>query len=168
MTKWWEDLTGQRGFNRTGVRRPPCSLFQKEELPQFTRCTCGQLTTFQEWSKQALLPNCGLATSSVAHCAHSGRISDLPRHLLHTTYILENSRISRFDGGKCYVPPLLHLRSSPPFPSLREPVQYARCPVRYPRAPDWSHCFRCNRPSVYFASKPLLNSHSFSGRYELA
>jgi len=54
----------------------------------------------------------------------------------------------------------------PPFPSLREPVRYARCPVRYPRAPDWFHCFRCERPSVYLASKPLLNSHFLSDSYE--
>jgi len=150
MTKWWEDLTGPRGFNRTGVRRPPCSLLQRKNSLN---------------SQDVLVVNSPHFKNDLWKL--TGRIADLPRHLLRIANILEESRIwhvicctlraswkvleLRVSRGKCYVPPLLHLRSSrssSPFPSLREPVRYARCPVRYPRAPDWSHCFRCNRSTL--------------------
>ena len=70
-----EDLTGQRGLNRTGVRRPPCSLLQRKNSLN---------------SQDVLVVNWPHFKSDLSKL--TCRIADLPRHLLRTVHILEESR----------------------------------------------------------------------------
>ena len=100
---------------------------------------------------EAHWPNCGLATSSVAHCEHSGRISDLTRHLLHTARILESSRTARFDGQNVT---FLHYFT---FDPLDPPLHFRHCVNRY-GTPDALYGIRVPLidPTASAATVPLL------------